>query len=163
DTSVNAGLFSANVVAASDGTIAYSRVVPVGQLATPASVTLMPGSYTLTLTDLKLPAALTTAVGLVVANGLPAARLNAPGSTTPFTAAAGTHRVLVAATTPASGSYALSLGVAGSAPALSTARIVTAPGTTTGATGYAFDVPAVQTAGNYSFTTTDFAFPTRVV
>jgi hypothetical protein len=162
DSTVNAGLFSANVVASSDGTIAYSRVVSVGQSPAPASVTLMPGSYTLTLTDLKLPAALTTAVGLVVANGLPVTRLNAPGTSAAFTAVAATYQVYVAATTPNSGSYALSLGVAGSAPALTTARIVTAAGAT-GATGYAFDVPPVQTAGNYSFTTTDFAFPTRVV
>jgi len=115
------------------------------------------GSYTLQLTDLALPTALTTVGAVAVANGQVVTALSVAGASQPFTSVAATYQVYAAATTTTTGSYAVSLVPSSGAAALSVARAVSAPGAT-GPTAYSFDA-TVATAGSYTLGLSDFGFP----
>ncbi|MDB6011880.1 MAG: hypothetical protein JWL65_4130 [Gammaproteobacteria bacterium] len=173
---VNAGLYSVTLTSGSGaGTIAYSNTTPVGTVASVGSVNLNAGgSYTLGLNDLSYPQPLSALAGAVTLNGQIAAELTAAGTSQPFASVSGAYQVFALATAapavaatatapavPAAGSYTLALSPQSGAPALSTARAVTAGGTTD-PTPYGFDTN-LTTAGVYAFNLGDFAFPTQFV
>jgi hypothetical protein len=167
---VNAGLYSVTLTSGSGaGTIAYSNTRPVGAVASAGSVNLNAGgSYTLGLNDLSYPQPLSALAAAVTLNGQIVAKLTAAGTSQPFASASGAYQVfaLVTAaaatgTVPAAGSYTLALSPQSGAPALSTARAVSAGGATD-PTPYSFDTN-VTTAGVYAFNLGDFAFPTQFV
>jgi hypothetical protein len=166
DATVNAGLYSVTVTPVGGGTPAYSKLVPVGTVASVATVTLNPGTaYTLALSDLAYPAALASLGAVIAVNGQVTAQLAAAGTSQPFTAVAGNYQVFAAAsaaaaTAPAiaAGSYALSVTAAGSTPALSIARAVSPVAGTT-PSSYSFD-GNIASAGSYTFDLIDFSFPT---
>ncbi len=155
----DAGLFS--VVVRASGTTAasvFSRTLPVGTVTQIAAPVLTAGNYTLGVTDLAVPVALTSVRAAVVFDGNAVAQLAATGNQA-FIASAGTHSVYALATpdaTVGAGSYALTVKSSGVA-ALSTARAVSATGGTTSA--YGFDT-SITTAGSYRARLTDFLFPT---
>lgn len=166
DSTVNAGLFSATVIPVAGGAPAYSKLVPVGTVDSVATVTLNAGgAYTLALSDLAYPAALTSLGAVIAVNGQVTAQLAAAGTSQPFTAVAGNYQVFAAAsaaaaTAPAiaAGSYALSVAAAGSTPALSIARAVSPLAGST-PSSYSFD-GNIASAGSYTFDLIDFSFPT---
>ncbi len=163
DPNSNAGLFSATVVPVGGGAPVYQATQPLGtvaQLGTTASLSAT--TYTVTLTDLATPAALTQLDAVLVQNGTAALTMHGAGAQT-FTATAGAYQVFVLATapaaqgtTPAAGSYALQVGSAGAAPVFSLARGVVAAGSSLSA--YSFDV-TLTTAGTYVVRLSDFLFP----
>jgi tetratricopeptide (TPR) repeat protein len=158
DSTVNAGLYSAVVAPSGGGAPIYSKVIPVGTVAPAQSATLTAGtSYTLSLTDLKVPSALSEARALITLNGQLAAQLIAPGTSPAFPASSGTYQVFTLASTGTTGSYAVAVTPqGGGAAALSFARAVSAPG---GAVSvYSFDT-SVTTAGSYNFDVADFGIP----
>lgn len=159
DATVNAGLYSATVVPVGGGAPVYSKLVPVGTVTSLATVTLNTGgTYSLALSDLAYPTALTS-LGVVIANnGQVAAQLTAAGTSPTFTAAAGNYQLFGLATAATSGSYAVTVTQPGSSPALSIARAVS-PVVGSTPSSYSFDTN-VSSAGSYTFDLTDFAFPT---
>jgi hypothetical protein len=162
DATVSAGLFSASVAPAGGGSPVYSKVVPVGTVASIGSTALSAGgTYTLKLTDLALPTALTTVGAVAVVNGQVASQLTAAGTSAPFTGIAATYQVYAAATTAATGSYAVSIAPSGGAAVLSAARAVSAPGAA-GPVAYSYDT-TVATAGSYTLELSDFSFPRSFV
>ena len=99
DPTVNAGLYSATVVPAAGGAPVYSKLVPVGTVASLATVTLTTGAvYSLALSDLSYPAALANVGAVVAVNGQVAAELTSPGTSPTFTATAGNYQVFGLAT-----------------------------------------------------------------
>ena len=159
DPGVNAGLYSATVTPAGGGAPAYSKVVPIGSVAPAGSVTLNSGTaYTLTLKDLAYPDPLSALTGLVVANGQVVTNLTAAGTSAPFTSIAATYVLYVSGSTGSAGSFTAALSPASGPPALSIARAVVAPGSTS--TPYSFDAN-VTTAGTYEFDLADFAAPIK--
>ena len=156
---VNAGLFSA-VVAASGAAPVYGRAVAVGGTMHLGTVPLAAGNYTLHLTDLAFPAALTELGGVLLLSGQPAASLAAAGSQN-FAATAGTYDAYgvgtAATAAPGAGSYALQVTPQGSAaPAFDVAQGVTASGSAL--TAYDF-ATTIATGGQEMVSLTDFQFP----
>jgi len=151
------GLYGVNVSPAGGGTPVYTNTTPVGAVTLIGTPALAPAGYTLTLTDLALPAALSQLGAVVTFGGQAVAQLTAAGSTA-FTATANTYQVFAFGTPAASGSgsYALILQPATGPPALSVARAVSAAGGT--ASAYSFDA-TVTSPGTYSVAVTDFAYP----
>ena len=153
----NGGLFSA-VVTDSGNIVVFGRAVPVGSTIQVGSPVLAAGSATLTLTDLKYPAALSALEAVAWIEGQTPVQLPAGGQTT-FTAVSGTYSAFgyaaAAAAAPAAGSYAMQL-TQGAQTSLSTARGVTAAGS--GESAYDFDT-AIATAGSYTLGLADFQFP----
>jgi hypothetical protein len=154
---VNGGLYGVTVSPAGGGTPAYASATAVGGVTQVANPTLATGSYTLSVADLALPAALTQLGAVVTLSGQAVAQLNAGGSA-PFTATANTYQVFSFALpgNSGAGSYALSVQPATGPPAVSIARAVTASGN--GANAYSFDT-SVSTAGSYNVDVADFAYP----
>ncbi len=160
DPAVNAGLFSATVSPAGGGAPVFNRIIPVGTTAPIGSVALAAGtSYTFQLSDLAFPAALSSVVGAVVADGQLVVQLNNAGTSTPFTSAATTYQVFANAVGAPQGSYTATLAPASGAPALSVARAVSASGS---GAAYSFDT-TVATAGTYTFNLVDFTAPVKFV
>jgi hypothetical protein len=175
-SAVNAGLYSVTVTSGSGaGSIAYTNTTPVGTVVSVGNVNLNAGgSYTLGLNDLAYPQALSALAAAVTLNGQIAAELTAAGTSQPFASVSGAYQVFALATAapavaatgsvpavPAAGSYTLALSPQSGAPALSTARAVSAGGATD-PTPYSFDTN-MTSAGVYAFNLGDFAFPTLFV
>jgi hypothetical protein len=157
DPTVDAGLYSASVSPAGGGDPIYTKVIPVGTVASVANAPLAAGTaYTLQLADLAYPSPLTQLTAAVVANGQAVTKLTAAGSSPPFTAASVTYQVFALAGTAATGSYAITLGPQNGPAALSVARAVSVPGGAVSA--YSFDT-TVLTAGAYAFNVADFGLP----
>jgi hypothetical protein len=159
DPTVNAGLYSASVVPTGGGPAIYVKVVPVGTVVAAApSTTLAAGtSYTLQLTDLAYPAALTQVAAVLTADGQAAvAPLAAAGQSLPFVATSATYQPFVLASTAATGGYALAVAPVTGPPVISAARAVSVPGGPT--TAYSFD-STLPTAAAYSLNLTDFGLP----
>jgi hypothetical protein len=156
-SSPSAGLYGASITAAGGGTPVFARSVPVGVVTLVASPALAAGNYTLTLSDPKVPAALTSVGAAVALYGQSAAQLNAPGSTG-LVATANTYQVYGFGVAGASGtgSYALALQPTGGAAVLSVARAVSAPGSAVKAFSFDAQVPS---AGGYTVNLADFALP----
>src|SRR5215469_6994311 len=143
------GLFSAVVTAPGAATPAYARTLAVGGTTLVGSPAVKAQSYTLRLTDLATPAALSQVQAMLVLNGTPVLTLTAGGAQN-LTAVAATYEAYAfAAPTSAAGagSYALSLLPQAGAAALDVARAVTAPGGPLSA--YSFDA-TLPSAGTYS-------------
>lgn len=158
NSAANAGLYSA-VVTGSGGAVVYGRAVPVGNTMHLGSPTLAAGSCTLSLADLKFPAALTQLGATLLLNGEPVAQLGAAGSQ-PFTAVANTYEAYAvgtaAAAAPGTGSYAVQVTPQGGTPSFSVGRAVTAAGSALSA--YAFDT-TLAAAGAETVSLADFQFP----
>lgn len=161
------GLFTASVVG-SQGSVPYpAKIVTVGAVTQLQSAALAAGPYSLTLTDLKFPAALSggnAVLGAAVIrdDGLPMATLNAAGNQAFTVATSGNQYYAYAVANPGSstaqGSYALqvqSTAPSPPPPAISSAQIVSASTTTS---VYSFNT-TIASAGSYTVTLTDFAFP----
>src|SRR5262249_26365823 len=69
DSSVDAGLFSVLMAPSGGGAPPYSKAVPIGSVQSLGTPQLTAGSYTLTVTDLALPAGNTLASASAVAVG----------------------------------------------------------------------------------------------
>ncbi|MBV8784999.1 MAG: hypothetical protein JOZ67_12490 [Gammaproteobacteria bacterium] len=153
-----AGLLSATVTTMA-GAVVYGHALPVGATMRVAAPGLPAGPHTIQLKDLNYPAALAQLGGIVLLLGQPVVTLTA-GTPQNFIALAGTYEVYVAAVpaaaAPAAGSYAVQLQPTSGTPEVSTAQIVTAPGSA--AQGYSFSY-SPGTAGSYTATLTNFAFP----
>jgi hypothetical protein len=153
----NSGLYAVTVTN-SGSSVIYGRAVPAGSVTHLGSVALAAGSATLTLTDLKYPAALTQLGAVATLTGQPAVQLSAAGGGA-FTAASSTYEVFAyaaaAAAAPAAGSYTVQV-TQGSRAAFGVARAVVAPGSTESV--YGFD-GSITTAGTYGFGVADFQFP----
>jgi len=159
DAAVNAGLYSATVSPAGGGAAVYSKLVPVGAVAPVAAVTATGGeSYTLHLTDLSFPNALTRLGAVVATNGQIVAQLQAAGTSQPFTSVAATYQLFVLGSTTTAGSYAVTLAPPSGPSPLSLARAVSAAGGSV-PSAYSFD-STVTAAGSYTLDLTDFTFPT---
>lgn len=157
--SAGAGLFSTTVAPAGGGASVYQAAQPVGAFTSLGSTpTLNSGAYTVTLTDLATPAALTQLTAVLIQNGTAVATLPAAGSQN-FTAAGGVYQVLALGTpaaSPGTGSYALAVQPQGGAPVMSLARAVATPGGASSA--YSYDT-TVTIAGSYGLNLADFTFP----
>jgi hypothetical protein len=164
DATANAGLFSSVVAPSGGGTTVFGRAVPVGNTVLVGSVPLKAANDTLTLTDLKYPAALSQVGALLTLNGQPIVTLAAAGSQA-FAASVATYDLYAvgtgAAAAPGAGSYALQVTpTAGGTPFFSAARPVT---TTGGAlSAYSFDT-SLTGAGSYTVSLADFQFPAALV
>jgi hypothetical protein len=160
---VNAGLFSAVVAPSGGGAIVLGRAVPVGNTILVGSPALAAGNETLSLTDLKYPAALTNVAATLTLNGQAVASLGASGSQA-FAATAGTYSLFAVATAataaPGAGSYAVEVMPTGGAPSFSAARAVVALGSAV--QPYSFD-STLSAAGSYTVSGVDFQFPTTLV
>ncbi|HUL19420.1 MAG TPA: hypothetical protein VLV29_09160 [Steroidobacteraceae bacterium] len=152
-----AGLLGASVTSGS--TVIRGSVVPVGVTQFVKTVALGAGAYTGRLTDLAYPNPLTQLAGVITLSGQLVATL-APGTIQNFNAVAGTYQVFVAAApaaaSPAAGSYSVLVQPSSGAPSLSTARVVSAPGSA--AQAYSFDTQ-VGGAGSYVVNLANFSFP----
>jgi hypothetical protein len=158
-TTAGAGLFSVTVAPAGGGASVYQATQPVGTFTSLGNTpTLNSGPYTVTLTDLATPVALTQLTAVLIQNGAAAVTLSAAGSQN-FNAAGGVYQVLALGTpaaTPGTGSYALAVQPQGGTPVMSLARAVAAPGGSSSA--YSYDT-TVTTAGSYVLDLADFTFP----
>lgn len=158
-TTAGAGLFSATVAPTGGGASVYQATQPVGTFTSLGNTpTLNTGPYTVTLTDLATPAALTQLTAVLIQNGAAAVTLSAAGSQN-FNAAGGVYQVLTLGTpaaTPGTGSYALAVQPQGGTPVMSLARAVAVPGGSSSA--YSYDT-TVTTAGSYVLDLADFTFP----
>ena len=157
----NAGLYGASVVPAGGGAPVYANVVPVGAVSLVATPSLAAGSYTLVLTDLKLPSDLAQLGAVVALGGQAMAQLGMAGSA-PFVATADTYKVFALGLPGAggTGSYTLSVQPASGPAALSVARAVSAPGGAVQA--YSFDTQ-VPSSGAYTVNLADFSLPAAFV
>ena len=164
DPSAVGGLFSASVVGTSGSPPYPTKISTVGAVTLVQSAPLVAGSYTFTLSDLNYPAALAGGKAVLAATlvrddgAVMVAPLTAAG-TQPFTiASAGNNYLAFAVAIPpsasAQGSYAVQAQTTGATP-ISVTRAVA--GATAG-TAYNFDT-SIHTAGGYTLTLTDFAFP----
>jgi hypothetical protein len=154
---VNAGLYGVNVSPAGGGAAVYSKTIPVGAVVSVGSPALTAANYTLSLTDLAFPTALSQAAAVVTLNGLSVAQLPAAGISSAFSANAVTYQVF-AVGLPASGgqgSYTLSVQPVNGTPVLNVARAVSDP--TSGVFAYSFD--STTTAGGYTLDLADFGYP----
>jgi len=153
-----AGLYGVNVSPAGSTTPVYSKTVPVGQVILLGSPMLTAASYTLTASDLQLPAALQQFGVVTTLNGQAVATLNAGGTQT-FTAVAATYQVFGLGVVPAggTGSYAVALQT-GQTTAFSVARAVVDKGQTSTLSAYSFDT-SLQGAQAYTFDMADFGYP----
>jgi hypothetical protein len=153
----NAGLYTVTVTNAG-GSVIYGRAVPAGSVTHLGSVALAAGSATLTLTDLKYPAALTQLAAVATLTGQPAVQLSAAGAGS-FTAVGSTYEVFAYAAAgtaaPGAGSYAVQV-TQGSLAEFGVARAVVAPGSSESV--YGFD-SSITTAGTYTLGLADFQFP----
>lgn len=156
DTS-GGGLYGVTV--ASSGAPVYTKTQPVGTTTLAAATALPAGAHTALLTDIKFPAALTQLSGAVILSGQLVSNLTA-GTAAAFTATASTYQVYVsgaaATASPGAGSYSLVVAPQSGSTEVNIARVVSAPGSTTKA--YSFDT-SIASAGTYSVTLTNFAFP----
>jgi hypothetical protein len=156
----NSGLYAVTVTNGA-GSVIYGRAVPAGSVTHLGSVALAAGSATLTLTDLKYPAALTQLEAVATLTGQPAVQLSAAGAGS-FTAVSSTYEVFAyaaaAAAAPGAGSYAVQV-TQGSRAAFGVARAVVAPGSTESV--YGFD-SSIAAAGTYSLGLADFQVPTAL-
>jgi hypothetical protein len=153
------GLFSAVVAPSGGGSVVFGRAIPVGSTQLVGSPSLMAGTDTLALADLKFPQALSQLEAVLTLNGQSVVSLAAPGSQ-PFTATVGTYAVFAvgtATTTGASaGSYAVQIHPAAGAALFNVARAISGPSSTL--TPYNFD-GTIGSAGTYTASLTDFQFP----
>ena len=153
------GLFSAVVAPSGGGAVVFGRAVAVGTTQSVGTPSLMAGSDTFTLADLKFPQALSQLEGVLTLNGQPVVQLTAAGSQ-PFSATVGTYAVfavgVASATGASAGSYAVQILPASGAALFSVARAVTGAGSTL--TPYNFDA-TIASAGKYTVSLTDFQFP----
>jgi hypothetical protein len=158
------GLFSAVVAPSGGSAPVYARTVAVGGTVHVGSPSLAAGNYTLKLTDLSTPAALSQLQGALVLNGTPVATLAAAGTQNFGPAAAGTYDAFAfaapsSAPAPAvdAGSFALDvLPQAGGTPAFDAALAVATPGGNLFA--YDFDA-SLSSAAAYSLNVADFQLP----
>ena len=166
-STATAGLYTA-VVQDPSGNVVYSRTMPIGALSPLGKIALTGGTlYTLSFTDLSVPAALSTSgsngviATLDAQDGEPLTYSGTPGSRS-FTALGGTYNVFglaTATTSPGGGSYSVSItpGGAGTpAPVFSVAQAVTTSGSTLHAYSYNANV---TTAGTYTLQLTDYQSP----
>ena len=159
-TSVGAGLYGVNV--SGGGAVIYSRTVPVGSTTLINSPTLAAGSYTLGVTDLTYPTALTQEGAAVTLNGQAVSALSAAGTGTAFAVSASAAYQVFAVGTPASnsqGSYALTLTPSSGAPVISVARGVSDPASSVVA--YSYDT-SIVTPETYEFNLADFGYPSNL-
>lgn len=150
------GAFSLTIRARATGALVFGQSLPVGKTVRLGAVSLSAGDHTLAATDLLSPTALTGLSVLLVNGGETVAALNAAG-TTNFTASAGNHELLAAASAAANsaGSYAVSLRRAG-AEIYAVAHGVVGASSTISADEFPVDV---ITAGAYQIRVADFQFP----
>ena len=154
---VNAGLYGVNVSPAGGGAAVYTNTIPVGSVVSVGSPALTAANYTLSLTDLAFPTALSQAGAVVTLNGQSVAQLAATGTSSAFSASAVKYQVF-AVGLPASGgqgSYTLSVQPVNGTPVLNVARAVSDP--TSGIFAYSFDTNV--SAGTYSLDLADFGYP----
>jgi hypothetical protein len=152
------GLFSA-IVAPSSGPIVFGRAIPVGSTQLVGSPSLMAGSDTFTLADLKFPQALSQLGAALTLNGQPVVQLSGAGSQ-PFSATVGTYAVFAVgvadAAAPNAGSYAVQILPASGTALFGVARAVS--GASSNLTPYNFD-GTISSASKYTVSLTDFQFP----
>jgi hypothetical protein len=157
---LNAGLFGVSVTPAGSATPVYAKMVPVGAVTLLGSPMLVAGSYSLTASDLQLPAALSQFGAVVALNGQSVAALTATGTQT-FTAIAATYQVFGLGVAQAAGTGSYSVAVqSAQGPALSVARAVVDPAST--ARAYSFDT-TVASGQTYAFDLADFGYPAPFV
>src|SRR5262249_999570 len=154
--SPQAGLYSVSVTPAGGGQAGFTRTTAVGAVGLIASPGLKAQGYTISLTDLGVPAALPQLGALVPLHGTMVAHVAGTGSQ----ALAGTAHTydVVGLAEPAgggAGGYALALQPASGPTPLSVARAVSSPG---GASAYSFDAN-IGTSGAYALNLADFAYP----
>ncbi|HUN74178.1 MAG TPA: hypothetical protein VMU40_06650 [Steroidobacteraceae bacterium] len=153
----NSGLFSVTVAPAASTTPIYSKVQTVGTATLIDNVPLHADSYTLKLTDLRYPSALSQLGALVTLDGQAVQPPLTAGGSQQFTAAAGTYQVFAAGSAGSSGgSYGVDLLSSSGASLLDEARAVS--GSTGSVLGYSFDA-TLQTGGTYSLDLADFDVP----
>ncbi len=168
DPTAVGGLFSASVVGTS-GTPPYpAKISTVGLVTLVQSAALAAGPYSLTLADLNFPNALASVgAALVRDDGIEVAGPLTASANQAFTVTSSGNNYLAFAVaapqvSPGLGSYSVQVQstTAGTAPAISVARIVGAPstGTTTNPSAFSFDT-TIPAAGSYVITLTDFSFP----
>ncbi len=155
DAAAIAGMYFVDVSGVNSQSSIYQRVLPVGRVSELGGSVLTAGTYSLTGTDLDLPAPLNALKLAVTSQGQLKARLDAPGSVD-FTAAAASHELFAAAAPGegASGSYTVDLSRDGS-PTLTFVNTAS-DGASAGANTF---TGIVNTAGNYRLRLTDFSFP----
>lgn len=153
-TGASAGLYGANVSPVGGGAPVYGKTVSVGAFTSLGSPVLTASSYTLNLSDLNFPAALSQVGAIVTLRGLPVAQLMAAG-TKVFAGTADTYEVFgVGVPSSGTGSYSLSL-TSSAGTALSIARAVSTAGGPTSA--YSFNT--TLTGGTYALDLADFQYP----
>jgi hypothetical protein len=163
-SSAQAGLYSVRIDDVSAG-VPYGDTFPVGALKPLTSVTLPAAQYSLQVSDLVFPTALTSIRALIAQGDSVLATLAAAG-TQSFTAAQGAATVYVvasAANSSSVGAFGTQI-TQGSQSFFSDVRAVTGSSFSTvagGARAYAFNVPLAN-AGQYQVQSYDFAFPASI-
>jgi hypothetical protein len=163
DHSSDAGVFSVNIRAASDGSLIHSRTVEIGAVkrVSPESFVLNAGQHSLKLKDLEFPAELTSVSTLIAGAGQVAALATTLAPNVPFTVAADNTRYDVFAyalpdAIEAAGSYEVDVVRTGGTSPLA---VVQAVGSATGSPlGYTYAAD-IATAGAYRAKVADFQFP----
>jgi hypothetical protein len=154
----SAGLYSATVTPGSGGAAVYAKTLPVGSSTLLGSASLTAGGYSLVLTDLKYPAALSNMTVAVVQGGRAVATLGAT-DTKAFTAADGTCQVFgvgTADTAAGGGSYAVQLKSQAGTVVFDNAQAAVVPGGVLTAYNYS---ATITTAGPYLASVSDYQFP----
>jgi tetratricopeptide (TPR) repeat protein len=167
-TSINAGLYGVSVTASGGGTPIYSNTTPVGAVTAVSSSALTPltaGSYTLALSDLAYPSALTNLGAAITQYGQAVAELTATGNRT-FPATASNYQLFAfgIASNSGQGSYTLTLQPSSGTAVLSIARAVVAPAAAgaSGGTPYAYSYDTTTVSGEtYALSLADFSFPAQ--
>jgi len=153
------GLFSAVVTPQAGGAPIYARTIAVGGTVHVGSPSLGAGNYTLKLTDLSTPAALSQLEAALVLNGTSAATLTTAGAQN-VTPGAGTYDAFAfAAPTAAANAGSFALDVVpqvGGTAAFDAALAVASPGSNLSAFSFSANL---GTGGNYTLNTADFQLP----
>jgi hypothetical protein len=159
DAGVQAGLYGMRITDSS-GTPVFDRTLPVGKLGASTQVTAAAQPFTVTLTDLKYPAAFTSVGTAITTGGLPAlAELTAPGTVNNVISPTGAADVWTYANAASSpGVYSLIIANAAST-LLSNTQVINPGGTA--ATGFAF-IANLPAAGSYNLSVADFQFPSSL-
>jgi hypothetical protein len=154
------GLYNATVRSTADNSVVFAQTRPMGGVSDLGTMTLTAaGNYTLTVTDLGFPAAVTQVGAVVVQSERVAATVIVAGSqafSPTFGGSYEAYGVATPASSPGVGSYAVQVTGDSGASVLSTARAVTAADSAK--TAFSFDTTA-PAAGSYVATLHDFSIP----
>ncbi|MBV8404597.1 MAG: hypothetical protein JO203_10425 [Gammaproteobacteria bacterium] len=155
-----AGLYGVNIAPAGGGTAVYGAATPVGAVALIGSPTLKGQNYTLKVSDLSIPSALSQLQSVVTLLGQPQTPLLNGTRTTSFAGTVNTYQAFALALPSAAGigGFAMALVPASGPAPLDVSRAVSAPGGAVVAYSYDTQIP---NNGSYALDVADFAVPAQ--